>query len=430
MNDIWKSEHQQFSPQEKEFMKITSFIVPKLPGIGNDVGKAFNLYRFLANHLHTPANELVPKITENGKPLFNTREIAHMQSIIATQTQTPYFKQIVGRRRRQHGGAAVATEEDPTRSKFWDKLVHKLSHSIGSLIPVGELCKNWEFYIFFLYALEQMEMIGPFVGTALDSITLSLPVLSDLASDAIQSIFVLLPFPYAALIGDVMGYVVGTLFLLFAIMLNINRKHFGSAFKVSLELIPMFGDILAEAATNFEVAMERAMASRNKMLGVLKPVSPTAFAVADYYVPTVDIRNNIQVPNVFSKNTYKQIGNELQNYATAKLPIPKEKIEKIGNVASKVVDIGPVLVNTVDSLIRSASAPALAPAAASALAAATPAAATAMSAPAATAPAPTVSAPAAAATAPTLENKQTKPNNQSGGTRRRRRHSRRRLSRK
>ena len=151
------------------------------------------------------------------------------------------------------------------------------------------------------------------------------------------------------MIGEIAGYIIGTLFLLFAIMLNMNRKHFGSAFKVSLELIPMFGDILAEAATNLEVAMERAMASRERMLGSLKTVSPTAYAAADYYVPSVNIKSG-PVPNIFSRNTYNTIGDELEDYAVSRLPIPPEKLEKIKKVSSNVLDIVPVAANTVQSI--------------------------------------------------------------------------------
>jgi hypothetical protein len=173
--------------------------------------------------------------------------------------------------------------------------------------------------------------------------------MSDLASTGIESLFMLLPVPYAALIGEIVGYVVGTLFLLFAIMLNTNRKHFGSAFKVSLELIPMFGDILAEAATNFEVAMERALASRERILSSLKTVSPTAYATADYYVPSVNLKTGTP-PDIFSRNTYDTIGSELENYAIQKLPIPMEKMEQIKKISSDVLNIVPIAVDTVKSL--------------------------------------------------------------------------------
>ncbi len=353
--NTWKSESLNFNSGEKDVMKVTSFILPKLPGIEKNVGKAFNLYRFLAMHLHTPAHELVNQITENGKPLFTAENIADMQAVIQTHKDTPYFKKITGQR---GGGAPIAgapAAADPTRSKFWDKLIRKMSHTIGSFVPIGELCRNWEFYIFFLYSLEQFEMIGPFVSMALDSVTLSLPVMSDLASTGVESLFMLLPIPYAALIGEIAGYIIGTLFLLFAIMLNMNRKHFGSAFKVSLELIPMFGDILAEAATNLEVAMERATASRERMLKSLKTLSPTAYAAADYYVPSVNIKSG-PVPDIFSRNTYNTIGSELENYAASHLPIPPEKLEKIKKVSSNVLNIVPIAVDTIKSIATDGAA--------------------------------------------------------------------------
>lgn len=347
--NTWDGQNLRVTPEERKIMDVTQFMIPKLPGIDENVGKAFSLYRFLVMHLDTPAAALVSTIKDDGKPLFTETELEHIQHVLRGQQNTPYFKHIT--RSVQSGGGPPVIDSDPSRNKFWDKTLKKVAHTFGSFVPLGELCKNWEFYIFFLYSLEQLEMIGPFVSAALDSITLSLPVLSDMASDGIQSLFLLLPIPYAALMGEVIGYVVGTLFLLFAIMLNMNRKHFGSAFKVSLELIPIFGDILAEAATNFEVAAERAMVYRTKMLSSVKPISPTAYTMADYYIPSVNIKNGTGVPDIFSKDTYTQIGNELEDYATDRLPIPKEKREKLGTIASNVLNVVPNAISATSSLL-------------------------------------------------------------------------------
>ena len=337
----WHGENLKLDNNEKQIMKLTSFLIPKVPGIEQNVVKAFNLYRFFQNHLDTSPNVLARKITVQGLPLFNSKEISEIQNTIRRQSVV------------QSGGGTDVGSTDTTRQKFWDNIIHKLTHTIGSLIPFGEICKNWEFYIFFLYALEQMEFIGPFVSTALDSITLSLPVLSDLTADGVQTLFMLLPIPYAGLVGDIAGFVIGTLFILFAVMLNINRKYFGSAFKVSLELIPMFGDILAEAATNFEVAMERAMARRAKILDSIKPISPTMYSFGEYYIPSDQI-HNWSPPQL---DSIKNIGNELQQYAQRRFGVPEDKMKKISNVASKVMNIGPLLVNTITSLPSAAAVP-------------------------------------------------------------------------
>ena len=341
----WASEHMKWNAREQNIMKVTRFLIPKIPGIEHDIGKVFNLYRFFTAHLDTSPAVLAAKITEDNKPLFTPENVAYIQNVISKQRGAPV----------QRGGGAVGAVEDPTRTKFWDKLIKKVTHTIQSYttnnLSLAQLCKNWEFYVFFLYSLEQMELIGPFVSTALDTMTLSLPVLSDLASDVIQSMFMLLPVPYAPLAGEVLGYVVGTAFLLFAIMLNMNRKHFGSAFKVSLEVIPMIGDVLAEAAVNFEIAMERAMASRGRLLGSVQRLSPTAYSIADYYVPSVDIKSAAPPADISSKNTYRQIGQDLQQYAETRLPAPvAAQLEKVGDVASDMLDVAPAFFDAVTSL--------------------------------------------------------------------------------
>jgi hypothetical protein len=353
--NTWKAEDLDYNTRERDFMKVTRFLIPKVPGIDANIGKVFNLYRFLVSHIHMPAEQLAPRITEGGRPMFEVAELKQILNQLRKQKDTPYFKRIAAGS-IQHGGQYIASvlDADPTRSKFWDKWIRKMTHTIGTYLPTtpfSDLCKNWDFYIYFLYSLEQVELIGPFVSAALDSVTLSLPVLSDLASTTVESIFVLLPVPYAAVIGQVLGYAIGTLFLLFALFMNINRKHFGSAFKVSLELIPMFGDILAEAAVNFELAMERGMVSRERMLGAVKDISPTMYSIADYYVPSVDIKNSAPPTNIFSRNTVDKIGQNLKTYTLTHLPIQPEKVEKASALASNIMNLGPIVVNTATSLL-------------------------------------------------------------------------------
>ena len=281
-----------------------------LPGIQENTSKLFGLYDYFLNHLDDPPGELQRAITEQGAPLFTEAQIRSIVKILSTQKNSRFAKRF----QQQTGGAnepvgptvgptagptttaevaptpAVAgTTPEPvdlTRSKFWDKVIQKLSNPVMSRIP-----KCWDQYfwfLFILYNLEQIELVGPFISTALDTITLSLPVLADMASELVEKLILLVPIPYAGIGGEAIGYAVSLIFVLFAVNLNISRKHFGDAFQVSLEAIPMFGDILAEGAQKFELGAERYLINRDKFIRGFQPVSPSAATAMRYYSPAFD----------------------------------------------------------------------------------------------------------------------------------------------
>jgi hypothetical protein len=283
------------------------------------VTRAFSLFRFLVTHRKQPVSELRKAIVDNGAPMFSEEDLESMLESVNSHLNDPYVQRLLkgdgGRQTgRQTGGNAPTG--DSTRNKFWDKAIRKIASTIGRFLP--ELCDGWTYYIFVLHSLEKMDPVGPFISTALDTITLSLPVLSDLTSVTVSGLIGLLPIPYAGIAGDVVGYVLGVLFLLFAINMNMSRKHFGSAFKVSLELLPIIGDVLAEAAVNFEVGAERYLINQDRMLKPLEPISPTAYKIINYYKPSVEP----QVGPAPNWNIGK-VKSEVLQYAEATLGVNK-----------------------------------------------------------------------------------------------------------
>ena len=285
-----------------------------LPGIQENTSKLFGLYDYFLNHLNDPPGDLQRAITEQGAPLFTEAQIRSIVKILSTQRNSRFAKRFQG----QTGGgdepvlatvpatapatatatatatapvsattAPVAQEPvDKTRNKFWDKVIEKLTGPVSRSIP-----KCWDQYfwfLFILYNLEQIELLGPFISTALDTVTLSLPVLADMASELVEKLILLVPIPYAGIGGEAIGYAVSLIFVLFAVNLNISRKHFGDAFQVSLEAIPLFGDILAEGAQKFELGAERYLINRDKLIHGIQPVSPSAAMAMRYYSPAFD----------------------------------------------------------------------------------------------------------------------------------------------
>jgi hypothetical protein len=76
------------------------------------------------------------------------------------------------------------------------------------------------------------------------------------------------------------------MFVFMAVLLNMSRKHFGTAFITSLEAIPMIGDVASDGAQKFEIGAERYLQNRGRILKTVDAVSPTAENIANYYSPS------------------------------------------------------------------------------------------------------------------------------------------------
>ena len=331
---------------------INSIFKHKYPHIGENVSKAFTLYKYFVNHIDDEPDSLVSQVTENGKPLFTRNDIQEIQTIIRKQKGSHFFTRLQNAQ-IQHGGfsgtaataitgtavptvpiATVVKSEDPSRNKFFDKLIRKLTYFITDQIP-----PSWDgvlWYVFLLNSLEHMDVIGPFIATALDTVTLSLPIMAELTETVIGKLLTLVPLPYVGFGGELIGHALGLIFIIFAVFLNISRKQFGSAFKVSLEAIPIFGDTLMDAAQSVETGVERYLHNRGRLLNPIATVSPHLHKVADYWAPDVEIHR--ETMPVLSMNLVKA---DVADYVTKEIGVDK-MMNKVNpsalvNKASKTV---------------------------------------------------------------------------------------------
>lgn len=270
------------------------------PGVQQNAEHFFSLYYYLLANLDTPVSKLRTQITHKGKPIFSVNELKQIVDVLVKQKNTKLAKYTILR-----GGAVqapISVEADPSRSGFWDKVIHKLALPVTSRIPPSWDGVSWYFHI--LYHIEQMDFIGPMISTALDTVTLSLPVIADMANEIASKTVSLAPVPYASFVGDGIGYMISLIFISFAVLLNASRKHFGSGFKASLEAVPVFGDILSEAAQSVEIGAQRYLNNRKKLLKSVEKVSPAAEDVLDYYTPDVEVHTE-KAPEV-SMNLVKR----------------------------------------------------------------------------------------------------------------------------
>jgi hypothetical protein len=301
----------------------------RMPGIHEIFANILGVYRVIVNHANDAPNRLQRLLTEGGKPLFTLEQIKQIQRVVGTQLNTPYVRRLRG---MKGGGPApapatpttatpakpttTATPVDASRDKLWDKLIRtKIVAPIATQIPACWAQYDW--IPFALYYIEQEKVIGPLLSTLLDSVSLSLPVLASLASQAISTLVALAPVPYASFVGDAVGYIVAVMLILMAVSINVSRKHFGSAFQVSLEAIPFLGEVLSDGAQKFELGAERYLVNRNKITKSIEEFSPTGARAITYYTPGWDAYTG-KPPSV----CIDEITKDVATYIAKQLPAP------------------------------------------------------------------------------------------------------------
>jgi hypothetical protein len=272
----WKYDTPHFSAQDLRAKKLVNDVFGASAGDG--LARGLSLYRYLNEHKNVETEVLRASVKNNNEPLFEAKDFKEIMDVVKSASQK---------------GGGLATPRDPEADEFWDQMIRKLvsplsSSKLLSCVP-QERIDNIFYFVFLLNNLEQIDFLGPMLSTALDSVTLSLPVLADLTQEMAGKVIGLFPVPYAALVGEAIGYAIALIFVLTGMTLNVSRRRFGSAFKTSLAAIPIVGDILMMGATSFEKGAERYMINRQKFIDALKKYSPHGADVADYWSPTPEI---------------------------------------------------------------------------------------------------------------------------------------------
>lgn len=321
----------------------------KFNDVNTNLTRVYNLYNYLLEHHGESPASLARQITQDGAPIFTEDEMKDILSVIHRQLGSDYGREYVGMRggggktaAAAPGKAPVANaagankppvsplEDDPSRNKFWDRIIRKMAHPITKRIPESWNGLLW--YVFILYSLEQLDVVGPFISTAMDAITLSLPIMAGIVQEGAINLFTLLPIPYAGLLGKILGYSFSMMFIVLAIFINLGRKHFGSAFKVSLEALPVIGTMATRAASQFETGAERYLQNRKKMLKSVGKVSPTAEAFGSYWTPSDEIHDepmpSLNVPAIKKDViTYVAKSSGLNAIDLTPVPLPEPAAE-------------------------------------------------------------------------------------------------------
>jgi hypothetical protein len=150
--------------------------------------------------------------------------------------------------------------------------------------------------MFLLYNLENVDIVGPFLSAGLDAYIVAVRMAVEALDDSMPKILTIvggiLPIGVGglggAMLGEGLSALVGAVLLMGTIIVSISRKHFGDAFKSTLDIIPVIGDYLLLFAMSAETNLDRLNAYRNKLIYQLQPVSPRLYAFVDYWVPKLE----------------------------------------------------------------------------------------------------------------------------------------------
>lgn len=326
----WESSHVKYSNDE---IRIGHFADKHLgkyyKNIGANMAINFNLYNFILHNLDKSDAFLAQAITNKHKVVFTVDEIKKIKAKMKTHASGPYQKSLL---KTQSGGGLVPgspikEDGDESRNGFWDKLIRKISAPLTRIIPEKGIVNYVFWWIQILYHLEQMDIYGPFISQALDSVTLSLPIMAELTQEMAGNLIGLAPIPYAGQAGDVIGYALSMVFIATAVVINNSRRHFGSAFITSLDGLPIIGEALSLAAMNFEKGADRFAGYKKKLMGSVSKLSPAAGGIIYSYVPDVETHTE-PLPKV----DLVEIEKDLQNYANKKAGL--DKVEAMVNAAS------------------------------------------------------------------------------------------------
>jgi hypothetical protein len=326
----WESSHVKYSNDE---IRIGHFAEKHLgkyyKNIGANMAINFNLYNFILHNLDKSDAFLAKAITNKHKVVFSVDEIKKIKAKMKTQASGPYQKSLL---KKQSGGglvpgSAVQEDGDESRNGFWDKLIRKISLPLTRIIPKKGIVNYALWWIQILYHLEQMDLYGPFISQALDSVTLSLPVMAEITEDMAGNLIGLAPIPYAGQAGDMVGYMLSLMFTATAVVINNSRRHFGSAFITSLDALPIIGESLSLAATNLEKGANRFAGYKKKLTTSVSKLSPAAGGIIHSYVPDVEVHNE-PLPKV----DLAVIQGDLEDYAKKKAGL--DKVEAMVNSVS------------------------------------------------------------------------------------------------
>jgi hypothetical protein len=221
----------------------------------NNAARMLSLYDFLHSRPFSSPGEIQQAVVKEGQTLFTPEEARQVYDSLHPKDG-------------MSGGAAA------------DAIVDKLGNYTG--IGVPKIADP----LFFVGDLEKNDSYGPFVGAALDMVTLGLPTVATGVTTLGPQIAGIFPIPLASVAGSGIAWIISSAMLFFVMLVNLTRRKFGSAFVTALGIIPVFGTSIMNGANTVGRILERANERRARLVNAIrKTLGTTASGVVDTVIP-------------------------------------------------------------------------------------------------------------------------------------------------
>lgn len=288
--------------QDPRLLRVQEYLTQTLQSTkaGVNAVRMLGLYEFLkAHHFSTP-EELRMSVIKQGEPLFTSEEAEQV------------FENL-----KQKGGGAPPPE-------FFDKMFRtllsvnpfELIAKVKSMLPMGSSGPGSGFsfpfpiptyamlqpWLFILYAFERDSQYGPPLSVALDTVTKMLPTIALSIQSFAAPLAGAIPLPGGGAVGAMIGWAVSAVFVFIAILMNLSRRKFGTAFVTSMNLIPLAGPALNEAAEDLESTMARVSKRRDKLVQSARSILGDGVATQlNNVIPDLDTEeDDVQIDPPFS----------------------------------------------------------------------------------------------------------------------------------
>jgi hypothetical protein len=325
--------------QDPRLLRVQEYVTQNLQSskAGINAVRMLSLYEFLKAHKFSSAEDLRQTVKKEGQPLFSPEEAQQV------------FEQL-----KQKGGGAPPPE-------FFDKVFRKLlsinpfeliakvqsmlpgpgsGFSFPFPIPTYAMIQPW---LFILYAFERDPRYGPPLSVALDTASKLLPTIALSVQSFAAPLAGAIPLPGGGAAGAMIGWAVSAIFVFMAILMNLSRRKFGTAFVTAMSLIPLAGPALSEAAEDLESTMARVSKRREKLVDSARSILGEGIASQlDNVIPDLDTEEeDIQIDPPFSIPRIPTVSDfipaipKLSDVVNpAALVAPQTEVEKLADAAT------------------------------------------------------------------------------------------------
>jgi hypothetical protein len=265
---VWNLED---NPIEQRELKIFKYVRNMSGDIefAHTVSRFVNLNDYLHRQNYKSPEELRIDVLSEGRPLFSKAESNQLFRMISKT------------------GGATGDLLDETISG-WLQWLYEWS---PGFIKTGTDIVS---PLLFIAKTLEAGPFGPMLSIALDSTVAALPATAAAIESVVPKVMGFLPIPESGPVGEIIGWMIASVFVILAMLLNISRQHFGQAFIVSFLMIPFFGTTLYSGALAAEKLAgklsTRFSEQREKLLEVVEKlpiIGPEASKTLEANLPKI-----------------------------------------------------------------------------------------------------------------------------------------------